>query len=221
MAKFRTSSHLQAALDNEFGWRLAELSNLKSAISHSEGLRRNVLLRSSIPMAYCHWEGFVKKSAHFYGIYLTGQGLKYKDIHSCFSGLGVMTFVQTLGSIKRRIATASSLVVKIQEFGNENVAINLAPAIDDLGNLSYDMFAEIAQFLDMELAQYETKKNFIDESLIAARNKIAHGERLEIDFEAVNSIFNEVIGLMRNFKADLENAVTAKSYLVISKQPAA
>lgn len=215
MAKIRTEAHLQAALDNEFGWRLRELASLRSAAVNSTDLRQRALIRGAIPIAYAHWEGFVKKSSSYYGVYLSSIGLQYKDLKSCFSGLGVMVFVQNLGEIKRRFTTAASTVSYIQRFGNENVTIKLWPVIEDIGNLSFDLFVEIAEFLGIDSIPYATKKNFIDESLVSSRNKIAHGERLEVDLPSMLDTFDEVIGLLRHYKNDIENNASSKAYLAV------
>jgi hypothetical protein len=213
MAKIRSAIHLQAALDSEIGWRVSELSNFKAAVSASSSLRKTVLLRASIPIAYSHWEGFVKNSASQFGSYLSGAGLFYKDVKPCFSGLAVMSLVQRIEGIKRKIATASALVSDIQSYGDRPLVINLWPVVEDIGNLNFNAFEEIAQFLDINTLPYEARKNFIDESLIAARNKIAHGERLEVDEEGFKTVFREVNNLMRSFKTDIENSVSSKSYL--------
>lgn len=213
MAKLRTATQLQAALDNEIGWRVNELSNFKAAITNSDGLRRTVLLRAAIPIAYSHWEGFIKKASIFYGVYLSSIGLTYKDLKPCFTGLGVMKLVQSIEGIKRRIATSSILLAEIQAFGEKPVSIKLSSTIDDVGNLTFSLFEEIAQFLAIDLSSYQARRNFIDESLINTRNKIAHGESLEVDLESAQTAFAEVIVLMRAFKTDIENSVTAKSYL--------
>lgn len=213
MVRIRTATHLQVALDDEFSWRVNEIANLRSGIVNSSTLRRIVLMRAAVPLAYAHWEGFVKRSATFYASYLSELGLRYSDIKPCFIGLGVMSMVQTLESIKRKLTTASSLVARIRAFDEQAVSIKLWQAVEDIGNLDFALFSEISDFLAINSAPYATKKVFIDERLIATRNRIAHGERLEVDEIAVFSMFDEVIGLLRAFKTDIENGVTMKLYL--------
>ena len=123
-----------------------------------------------------------------------------------------MGLVQKIETIKRKVATASAIVGEIQAFGERPVAINLWPTVEEIGNLNYDAFKEIAEFLGIITTPYETKRHFIDEALLRKRNKIAHGERLDVDVDAVETAFGEVNGLMRSFKTDIENSVSAKDY---------
>jgi hypothetical protein len=70
------------------------------------------------------------------------------------------------------------------------------------------------EFLSLDPAPYQSKRVFINEVLLSSRNSIAHGEREIIDQPAGLSACSEVIGLIRQFKSDIENAVTLKSYLI-------
>ena len=124
-----------------------------------------------------------------------------------------MSLVQSIEGIKRKVSTASTLVAEIQGFGDKRVNIDLRSAVEDIGNLNFDAFKEIAEFLNVTTAPYETKRNFIDESLVAMRNKIAHGERLEVGIEGVQTAFDEVVLLLRAFKTDIENGATSKTFL--------
>lgn len=212
--KIRAPVHLQSILDDELGWRFGELSNFKEAISSSESVRLKTLLRASVPIAYAHWEGFVKRCSSSYANYLSNQGLRYSELRPCFMGVGVLSLVETLGGIKRKIASASNVLSEIHSFREKPVSINLWPVIEEVGNLNFATFSEIASFLNLDLSFYEARKNFIDETLISKRNRIAHGEWIEIDRDSVYSIFSETNILMRSYKTDIENAITAKSYLL-------
>jgi hypothetical protein len=77
MSKLRTISDIQNYLENEFGWRIQEISNLKNIISNTDSIEIRSLLRAGIPILYAHWEGFVKKSSEAYLNFVTNQGLSY------------------------------------------------------------------------------------------------------------------------------------------------
>lgn len=208
----RTAGHLQAALDAERGWRIIELGAIRGAISTAVAPRKTTLLRAAVPLAYSHWEGFIKKSANSYGIYLSGRGLTYRDVKSSLIGVSALGLVNQLHAIERKISTASVLMTKLTALNDAVVKIDLWGRLADVGNLNFDLFMEIVEFLNFPSSHYSTKKAFIDESLVASRNKIAHGERVFPTEEEVKSLIDEVIILIDMFKADIEAAVSAGSF---------
>jgi len=66
--------------------------------------------------------------------------------------------------------------------------------------------------LGLDYAPYELKENLLDAQLLYLRNNIAHGKGLcptEGEFE---SLFAEVLGLLRCFKNQIENAAALRLY---------
>jgi len=61
----------------------------------------------------------------------------------------------------------------------------------------------------------------VDESLLKRRNRIAHGQYLEIEADAFDDLVEEVLELLRWFKTDLENALATQAYLRPAAPPAA
>ena len=86
-------------------------------------------------------------------------------------------------------------------------------AIKADSNLKSSVFETIATSIGIDPTNYETKYNLIDESLLSRRNKIAHGEYLDIDFGEFSTLSNEVLSIMRNYKTDIENSIQLKSYI--------
>ncbi len=75
------------------------------------------------------------------------------------------------------------------------------------------MFEQIGEFIAVRTAGYATRKQLIDESLLRQRNEIAHGEYILIDPSSFNDLSVEILGIMRQFKNDVQNAVSLKAYL--------
>jgi hypothetical protein len=213
MKRIRTPAHLQAELDDEFSWRVQELHNMKEAVAQRRDLIQSTLLRAAIPILYAHWEGFIKNGASIYAIYLSNQGLRFSEVLHCFSGLRALGRVREIEGIRRRIFTPSALLQQIYQIPDEAVFLPLQEYISNVGNLNFGMFEQVVQFLGLNTAPYSTREKFIDQSLLEARNTIAHGERASIDRAGFEDLLAEVIGLMRHFKNDIENAVATKSYM--------
>lgn len=169
-------------------------------------------MRASIPILYAHWEGFVKKAATNYGLYLNSRGLTYRELNPCFLGVTALGVVGQLYRIERKISTASELIAKLLILEDAAVAIDLWPRLSAVGNLNFDLFMELVEFMNLPGAHYSTKSALIDETLLSARNKIAHGEKTVVDLPAVQSTMDETIDLLKVFKADIENAVSTGSF---------
>src|SRR5258708_7223682 len=86
-------------------------------------------------------------------------------------------------------------------------------AIDTESNLKARVFEEIADSIGIGANAYESRFNLIDESLVARRNRIAHGEYLDLDSDGWRTLADDVIALMRHFKTDIENAASLSRFL--------
>ncbi|QPE02123.1 hypothetical protein IT784_05390 [Salmonella enterica subsp. enterica serovar Typhimurium] len=65
----------------------------------------------------------------------------------------------------------------------------------------------------MSVEHFNTKYNFIDESLLKRRNCIAHGEYLDIDANEWRNLSKETLTLMRTFKNEVLNNASTRKYL--------
>lgn len=90
--------------------------------------------------------------------------------------------------------------------------MSISSAIDTESNLTSKVFANIATSLDIATTTYETKFNLIDESLVRRRNKVAHGEYLDLDADDFRTLADEVLQIMRHYKVDLQNAASMETY---------
>ena len=95
---------------------------------------------------------------------------------------------------------------------DETAKLQISSAVNTGSNLTSTVFCNIAASIDIDTSTYETKFNLIDSSLVDRRNKIAHGEYLEIGGNDFSSLIDDMLGLMRLYKTDLENAASLESY---------
>lgn len=210
MVDIRTLDQLQDALDAEMGWRIKEIGVFRFG-SRTNSLERKPFIRAGIALLYAHWEGFVKSAAEAYLAYVESRGHSYSELKTCFSVFGLKGKLDTLVEAKKAAANVAALDFIIAEM--HGVArFRLSSAINTESNLSSVVFKNIAQSINIDIQQYETKNNLIDISLVERRNKIAHGEFLEIGGKEFGELVTEVIGIMRQFKTDLENAASLEAY---------
>lgn len=211
MSKIRTINQLQNVLDQEFAWRLKEVSTLKNTIRSSESIRKKTAVRAGITILYAHWEGFIKKSATVYLEFVGNQRLRYCDLKSCFIVFGLK------GQLSKFIESKSAelslhMLEAIRNDMNERAKLNMKSAIRTESNLSSVVFSNITKSIGIDPSKYEARYNLIDQSLLYRRNHIAHGEFIDVDPDGFRDLADEVIGILRMFKTDIENSVSQESY---------
>jgi hypothetical protein len=209
--KVRSLTELQDLLDSEFGWRVKELSFIKGMIHRANGPAQTACIRAGLPILYAHWEGFVKAASAAYVDFVNRQRLTYEELSPCFVAMAARQHLENLAQTKK-----ARLHIEIVKFfiGNlsERASISDSSKPNTKANLSAEVFENIACAIGVNPANYEAKFKFIDESLLRRRNEIAHGSYLDVDRDSFEKLQEEVIILLRQYKTDIENSATLKSY---------
>jgi MAE_28990/MAE_18760-like HEPN len=216
--KIRTVDELQTRIDAERIWRIREISALRSQcfIKNDSAAVSKAIRRSFVPIAYAHWEGFVKKSAHYYLEFVAMQGLSLKELNSQFKSMYLMQKCSTNLSLSK----SHSLIEVIETVMGESkgaVKINYQDVISTNWSLNSDVLKDICDSLGLNYKQFESKRFFIDVGLIKNRNKIAHGELQDIDEVNLEEIKTQVVDLIGHFKTEIENAAIMNTFRATQK----
>jgi hypothetical protein len=214
MTKIRTAVLLQDALDRDFAWRLKEIDDIRKEVRCNISFRKRTFIRAGVALLYAHWEGFVKTGADNYVNYLSCQGLRYRELQDCLIALGLKAHLNMIAESSRFAASTSAVNFILRELDNL-AKLPMKDAIETRSNLNSEVFQEIAGWIGVDTAKYETKFNLVNESLVKRRNQIAHGEFLEIDDNAFHDFVDETLLLLRWFKTDLENAIAVNSHFAV------
>lgn len=211
MKRLQTQNQLQDFLDAELGWRVKEISALKTAVKSAAYISEQTLVRASIALLYAHWEGFIKSAATAYVTYVNNQGLSYSELQTCFIVLG---FKKTLHDAQQ--SKQSQLNVTLVDFLRDGLStktkLKMDTAINTESNLSASVFENILLAVGFATAPYETKTNLINESLLKRRNTIAHGEYIDVAKADWAKLADEVLQMLRQFKTDIENAMALSAF---------
>jgi len=210
LADIRTLDQLQDALDKEMSWRVKEVKAF-SVASKGNGPERKYFIRAGVALLYAHWEGFIKTSSEKYLEFVGSRGHKYSELKTCFSVFGLKSKLMTLAASRQSLANIDAFDFILSEMENK-AHLQLGSAINTESNLTSKVFSNIASSLNISLAEYTSRFNLIDESLVRRRNKIAHGEFIEIDGPEFGTLQDEVLQIMREYKTDLENAASLAAY---------
>lgn len=210
MADIRTLDQLISALDKEMAWRVKEVKAFVIA-SKTNGHQHRYFIRAGVTLLYAHWEGFVKSSSEIYINFVGNRGLKYNELKSCFSIIGLKSKLQTITISRQAKITIETFDFIVSEQGN-TARLHLKSAVDTESNLTSKVFSNIASIIDINITPYTTRFNLIDESLVNRRNRIAHGEYIDISGQEFHILVDDILQLMREYKTDIENAASTESY---------
>ena len=153
----------------------------------------------------------MKASAEAYVNYVANQRHKYNELKSCFIVRGLKSHLNELAESNN--ARRNSLIIEyVFHEMDQRANIPYRGVIDTASNLSSTVFTNIASSIGISADPYATKFHFIDESVLRRRNQIAHGEFLDVGPSDYDKISDDVVGLLRSFKTDIENALTLDSY---------
>ncbi len=157
----------------------------------------------------------MKGASESYLEYVANKHLRYEELASCFVVFAAKKHISNLVQSKRAIANIE-VVDFFRNSKGKQANISLSGAVNTEANLSSVVFENIATSLGISMDRYVAYANLLDKSLLERRNKIAHGEYLDIDAAAFESLADEVLGLMRMYKTDIENMASMSAFRVAS-----
>lgn len=216
MSKIRSLTQLQDSLDKGYGWRLKEIADLKTTVKGRFFLGQSTIIRAGVPLLYAHWEGFIKQTSQDYLNYVSCQRMTYGDLASCFVVFGAKKHLGSITGSKKAIINIEA-VDFFRRCAFERADLILSSAIDTKSNLNSEIFENIALSIGVPVGSYDAYYNLIDESLLARRNKIAHGEYLDLDADDFRGLADEILKLLRMFKTDIENLASMSAFKAVRK----
>lgn len=110
----------------------------------------------------------------------------------------------------------TEIVNKLLSRYNQSSRIPTENIISANSNLNSTTFTEIMGVIGLSTDEYEGDYVLIDEVLLEMRNKIAHGEKLDLislDEERFNEIYSKMFMLIDRFSTQISNAASLKLYL--------
>lgn len=212
MSKPYTKEDLSSIFDTDLTWRRKELSDLKSAINVADALSQQVLLKAIITMGYAHWEGYVKTCAMAFFEYLTLRRKSYVEFERQIYVNSMLPRIDSLHRGRVSVADRCKIINDILD-GQKGRFSYLNPGlVDTCSNLNTDVLKDICLICSVDPRCFENKKVFIDVLLLKRRNAIAHGQQEYITTSEIDSFVADVLSLMENFRALLENKIYTQSY---------
>jgi hypothetical protein len=216
MKKVRTLEDLNQVLADDLIWRKKELSDLISLIETKSFApsKHNAVLRSGIALLYAHWEGYIKNAATSYLEYVSRQKLTYQELSINFVAIAMKTKLKEATETNK--ATVFTEVTKfLLTQADERSFISYEDTISTASNLSSSILNEIVCTIGLDYSFYQSKQVIIDEQLLKRRNMIAHGESLpylSLDREVYRELQSQILGMMEDFRTQVENHAAQELY---------
>ena len=207
----RTLDQLIEALEEDLAWRKRELTTVNFMLVNPRHHQRGLLLRAAICLLYAHWEGFVKTAATGYVSFVAHRGLRYRDLTPNFVALGLRAEIRSAGK-SNRPTIHNGIVAKLMSDLSDNAEIDWQNSVNTRSNLNTDSLREILALLGLDERSYLPKGALLDQKLLANRNRVAHGERVEIDSDDYGVLHDEIIQLANWFNTDVQNAAVAEQF---------
>jgi len=212
--KARTETEVLALLDEEFAWRRKELTAIWTDVSSGPPKSQSARLRAGTALLYAHWEGFVKAASEGYLGFVARRRLHYRQLCPGLLALALRARIVDFASGEDASAHIAFLKFVLGKM-DSNASLPKLGVIKTGNNLNSQRMKTIVLTLGLDYAPFELKENLIDTQLLDWRNTIAHGRFLcpsESDFKL---LYDEISALLRNFKDQIANAVTLRTYLSV------
>lgn len=209
----------QTFVQNDLSWRKREMSDLKSLIFDSSGLREHTLIRAGVALLYSHWEGHIKKCAQEYISYLNSRNLNLSDL-SDNNITSYLYYKNSLLNGSKRISSYSDMsIVVCGNLSSEKFNIPAKNIIKTESNLKLRQLEDILHVVGLDNSKFMACKAQIDETLLHQRNSISHGERTEslqetaLSRKSFYDLHDKIIELIDHFSSMLVDHVINDKFL--------
>lgn len=192
---------------------------IKTAIRSESDAFCNTLMRAGIPLIYAHWEGFVRAGIKAVFCYVSQIGKTYWELAPCYVVTGLQYEIKHLTKKDESVITRINAMDVIMDKMGVVANFDKKSPIIGQGNLNFKRFGYVLTSLGIDKSHYETRKQFVDKSLVGRRNQIAHGGQMDLTVDGFIDVADGVLKLLRSFKTDLEQYVSHESYLIRRPAP--
>ena len=203
-------TELLIRLQDDKIWRIKELSKLVRACNEAGMIRKEALLRASVPLLYAHWEGYFVLAANSYLKFVSAKRFPIADLKDEFWAMAIKKRFNPNQIAPDRAFT--KFLLEIRKDTGFLFKKGQADRINGQSNLNSDVLEFCCRCIGLTSCAYSNYMDFIDKDLINKRNHIAHGASLRFDADSVSAYRDKVVDLFRIVQTEIENAVTGETY---------
>ena len=208
-------------IEQDLAWRESELGVLKLllATSPSGGARQRALLRACSAMLYAHYEGFCKFS---WTLMLNTIDAEVHPRCDLAEPLAKRAMADVFKALRANTSADNLWSFSTLDFQSElKLSASFSDEIDTKSNLWPDLARQINASVGLECPLFGLHSAELGR-LVDRRNKIAHGEKLEIaDIKQFQAFEHSVILVMHDLAVAIVKSLEEKTYLLHKPDPAA
>jgi HEPN superfamily protein len=197
----------------DYTWRIREISDLKVIIRYSGDLYSPVARKAALALLYAHWEGHVLFVAEAYLRFIARKKQRFSQLMPSLQAVKLASLIQGWQSQRDSILLRLKIVDTIRSMDVEQFRTVPLNAINTGGNLNSHRFENICQTLMLDIEKIIPDRDYLDESIVGARNRIAHGDYFTVSDDQMVKAIEYVLEIMRQFRTEVENSVALKKYL--------
>ena len=208
-------------LDRITNWRKIELSDIKSDVWNgwkSESPKeRERFLKYGILMLYSHWEGAIKDIANAYLEYVSKLKKPHSELKMNFLILEMMGDSSQLKETEKAHIWNDFFKDIFDKVcaGESRIPRN---CIDTKSNLNSEVFSDILRKIGIDYGDLQGSEKIIDETLLASRNMVAHGQHFSAvtsitNYEDYEKVHDRIVDKINKVKEKIEQAVVEEHYL--------
>jgi hypothetical protein len=196
----------------DYTWRVREISDLKQVIRLSGASYGSVARKAALALVYAHWEGHVLFVASAYLSYIAMRKLKFSTLIPSLQAVRLTGHIDQWQKQRDTIGLRLNIIETIKAMERDQFKKVPADAVSTGGNLNFDRFSDICKVMMIDATKIVLDREFLDNEIVGARNRIAHGDYIVVTDERLLKASDFVLNLMRTFRSDIENCVIARKY---------
>ncbi len=189
--------------------RRRELTTLSLTVKKQSGPMKEFLSRWAVACAYSHFEGFVVDSGRKYIEHIALQGMSFSRLRK---ELKVNALHVKLRSLEKTDRTWMYLEVLDILQGAKPAKVDPS-VVDAQDNLKFEVLKDILICCGLDVRPYQSKNLYIDNELLAIRNRIAHGSLEPVSESEAVSACEFVREVIDNLRTAFSNAALMREYL--------
>jgi hypothetical protein len=192
-------------------WRNSELKKIEIICQKLDDSELNkLILKSTIPMIYAHWEGFAVTSLRKVNRYLNSLKYNYNDFHINLLTNAYEKNIKSLESSLGYDKRIKHLNIIFEQLTN---SVEFSTKIDVKSNLKFQVLKEICLKFNLNINSFEEYKIDLEE-LLKIRNSIAHGENAYLfeKYENIQKYITLLSNLMDILHIEIEDFFKNEKY---------
>ncbi len=208
----RSVVELEARFDDIFSFSKKEIFSIKKQLV---GKDNSFASRAAAVFCYAHWEGTIKYAFWALVDLLTHKKLKLSELAECY-----LLFAMANTSLRNPpngVFASHATSLALRGILDRRISPRMFPEDQKVGSLDWQIFCLYAPCICVDVASLISRRLFIDEKLVPYRHSVAHGKRIDKEFDSSNagidSYCTEVIDLLDALKAEILNGVQQENYL--------